>query len=94
MSERPRWRSNTRTDFKADYDLIWWIPAEQPQEISLALADLAVRLGIQAGDNAAEAAEAALERLRRDTAAGGCSSSTTPEILRIWSRSCLPGQAT
>jgi hypothetical protein len=53
--------------YQADYDLIWWIPAEQPQAISLALADLAERLGIQAGDNAAEAAKAALEWLRRDT---------------------------
>jgi hypothetical protein len=53
--------------YQADYDLIWWIPSEQPQAISLALADLAERLGIQAGDNAAEAANAALERLRRDT---------------------------
>jgi hypothetical protein len=52
--------------YQADYDLIWWIPAEQPQAISLALADLAERLGIQAGDNAAEAAKAALEGLRRD----------------------------
>ena len=53
--------------YQADYDLIWWIPAEQPQGISLALADLAERLGIQSGDNAAEATKAALERLRRDS---------------------------
>jgi hypothetical protein len=50
--------------FKADYDLIWWVPAEQPQEISLALADLAVQLGLQTSDNAVEAAAAALEQLR------------------------------
>jgi hypothetical protein len=54
--------------YQADYDLIWWIPAEQPQAISLALAGLAERLGFQAGDNAAGAAKAALERLRRDAA--------------------------
>ena len=53
--------------YQADYDLIWWIPAEQPQGISLALADLAERLGFQAGENAVEAAKAALERLRRNT---------------------------
>jgi len=52
--------------FKADYDLVWWIPAEQPQEISLALATLAVRLGLGTSDNAVEAAAAALEYLRRD----------------------------
>ena len=54
--------------FKADYDLIWWIPAEQPQAISSALADLAARLGLQAGDDAADAAAAALEYLRRGAA--------------------------
>jgi hypothetical protein len=53
--------------YQADYDLIWWIAAEQPQGIGLALADLAVRLGFQASDDATEAARAALERLRRDT---------------------------
>ena len=51
---------------QADYDLIWWVPAERPQEISLALAELATRLGLQTSDNAAEAAGLALERLRRD----------------------------
>jgi hypothetical protein len=50
--------------FKADYDLVWWIPAEQSQEISLALANLAAQLGFQASDNVAEAAAAALERMR------------------------------
>jgi Domain of unknown function (DUF4062)/Tetratricopeptide repeat/NB-ARC domain len=52
--------------FMADYDLIWWIPAERLQGISLALADLADRLGCQASDNVAQAATAAVERLRRD----------------------------
>ena len=47
-------------------DLIWWINAEQPLAISLALAELAGRLGLQISDNAAEAAAAALEQLRRD----------------------------
>jgi tetratricopeptide (TPR) repeat protein len=51
--------------YQSDYDLIWWIPAEQPQGISLALAELADRLGFQTSDNAAEAAGVALERLRR-----------------------------
>jgi hypothetical protein len=51
--------------FMASYDLIWWIPAEKPQQISLALGALASRLGIQTNDNAAEAAAAAVEQLRR-----------------------------
>jgi hypothetical protein len=50
--------------FKSDYDLIWWIPAEQPQAINLALAELASRLGLQPGDNAVETAVFALEQLR------------------------------
>ena len=52
--------------FKADYRLIWWINAEQPLEITLALAELAGQMGLPIGDNAADAAAAALEQLRRD----------------------------
>ncbi len=53
--------------FMADYDLVWWVPSEQAEEISLALAELARKMGLKVGDNVAEAAEAALEELRRDT---------------------------
>jgi Domain of unknown function (DUF4062)/Tetratricopeptide repeat/NB-ARC domain len=52
--------------YQTDYHLIWWINAEQSLQISLALAELAERLGLQVGGNAAEAAAAALEQLRRD----------------------------
>jgi hypothetical protein len=52
--------------FKADYRLIWWINAEQPLEITLALAELAGQMGLPIGDNAADAATSALEQLRRD----------------------------
>src|SRR5882757_4377063 len=52
--------------FKTHYQLIWWINAEQPLEITLALGKLAGRLGLQISDNAAEAAASALEQLRRD----------------------------
>jgi hypothetical protein len=51
--------------YQADYDLVWWIPSEQPQWISMALAALARKLGLHVGDNAAEAAADALEYLRR-----------------------------
>ena len=54
--------------FKADYDLVWWVPSERANEISQALANLAARLRLPVGDNVVEAADAALEALRRDTA--------------------------
>src|SRR6266567_2862687 len=53
--------------FMADYDLIWWVPSERAEEISQSLADLARKMELRVGDNVAEAAEAALEELRRDT---------------------------
>jgi len=53
--------------FMAGYDLVWWVPSEQPEEISQALAELARRMGLKVSDNVTEGAEAALEELRRDT---------------------------
>ena len=53
--------------FMPNYDLVWWIPAERTDEINLALAELAGRLGLRAGENATEAAVAALDALRQDT---------------------------
>ncbi len=53
--------------FMANYDLVWWVPAERSEEISLSLAELARRMELKVSDNVAEAAEAALEELRRDT---------------------------
>jgi tetratricopeptide (TPR) repeat protein len=53
--------------FMADYDLVWWVPSERTDEINGALAELARRMGLKVGDNVAEAAEAALEELRRET---------------------------
>ncbi|MEZ0093922.1 FxSxx-COOH system tetratricopeptide repeat protein [Streptacidiphilus sp. EB129] len=50
--------------FMADYDMVWWIEAEQPDQVALSLAELARRLELQVGDNVAEAAEAAREALR------------------------------
>ncbi|MEY9962915.1 MinD-like ATPase involved in chromosome partitioning or flagellar assembly/tetratricopeptide (TPR) repeat protein [Streptacidiphilus sp. MAP12-16] len=53
--------------FMADYDLVWWIEAEQPDQVVLSLAELAGRLKLQVGDSVAEAAEAAREALRQGT---------------------------
>jgi CO dehydrogenase nickel-insertion accessory protein CooC1 len=69
--------------FMADYDLVWWVPAERAEEISIALADLARKLGLQVGDNVSEAAEAALEELRRDA---------TPHWLLIFDNADDPKQ--
>lgn len=51
--------------FKADYDLVWWVPAETGDEINSSLAALAVRQGIHVGDDVTEAARTALDALRR-----------------------------
>jgi ATPases involved in chromosome partitioning len=51
--------------FMTDYDIVWWIGAEQVELLNVAMAELAERLGIRLGDNAAEAAQAAKEALRR-----------------------------
>jgi hypothetical protein len=50
--------------FKSDYDLVWWIPAEGGSQISLALAELADKLGFPGGDIGA-AVQHALDALRR-----------------------------
>lgn len=69
--------------FMADYDLVWWVPSERADEISGALADLARKMGLKVGDNVAEAAETALEELRRDT---------TPRWLLVFDNADDPKQ--
>lgn len=69
--------------FMADYDLVWWVPSERAEEISGALADLARKMGLKVGDNVAEAAEVALEELRRDT---------TPHWLLVFDNADDPKQ--
>jgi hypothetical protein len=51
--------------FKADYDLVWWIPAEDGSQISQSFAELAGRLGLHVGDNVGEAVREVLDTLRR-----------------------------
>ncbi|WP_042403751.1 FxSxx-COOH system tetratricopeptide repeat protein [Streptacidiphilus carbonis] len=53
--------------FMADYDLVWWVDAEQSDQVMLSLAELAGKLDLRPGDNVAEAAEAAREALRQGT---------------------------
>jgi cellulose biosynthesis protein BcsQ len=50
--------------FMADYDLVWWVEAEQPDQVMLSMAELAGKLDLRVDDNVAEAAEAAREALR------------------------------
>ncbi|BCB87978.1 FxSxx-COOH system tetratricopeptide repeat protein [Phytohabitans suffuscus] len=50
--------------FAADYDIVWWISADQPALIRTALADLATELELPVTGGAAEQARAVLEALR------------------------------
>src|SRR4051812_46368203 len=50
--------------FAADYDLVWWIDAQQPVLIGDQLAGLAARLGLPAGLTVADTVERLLAELR------------------------------
>lgn len=51
--------------YMAEYDVIWWVPSEQPALITSAFGDLAARLGLRVGVNLTDAAASAREALRR-----------------------------
>ncbi|WP_150135158.1 FxSxx-COOH system tetratricopeptide repeat protein [Streptomyces hyaluromycini] len=53
--------------FAADYDLVWWIPSEQNELIVSALADLAPKLGLRVGDDAAQVAQEVRDHLRQSS---------------------------
>ncbi|MFD9944512.1 FxSxx-COOH system tetratricopeptide repeat protein [Nonomuraea sp. NPDC059023] len=53
--------------FRSEYDVVWWIPADQPVLVKSSLAGLAPHLGLQAAtrSGAEDAADAVLDALRR-----------------------------
>ncbi|SDK60695.1 FxSxx-COOH system tetratricopeptide repeat protein [Nonomuraea jiangxiensis] len=53
--------------YKSEYDVVWWIPADQPVLVKSSLAGLAPYLGLQAATRggAEDAADAVLDALRR-----------------------------
>ncbi|MFC1443143.1 FxSxx-COOH system tetratricopeptide repeat protein [Streptacidiphilus sp. N1-10] len=53
--------------FMADYDLVWWIEAEEPEQVAVSLTDLARRLELRVGENASENADLVKETLRLGT---------------------------
>ncbi|HTJ35502.1 MAG TPA: TIR domain-containing protein, partial [Dactylosporangium sp.] len=51
--------------FAADYDLVWWISAEQPSQVRGSLAHLALALKLPASENIEETVQVVLNALRR-----------------------------
>ncbi|WP_051804663.1 FxSxx-COOH system tetratricopeptide repeat protein [Streptomyces griseus] len=51
--------------YAAEYDVVWWIPSEQPAMILTALTELAQRLGLNVTNEANQAVPAVREALRR-----------------------------
>ncbi|MFE1343809.1 FxSxx-COOH system tetratricopeptide repeat protein [Streptomyces sp. NPDC058757] len=53
--------------YAREYDVVWWIPSEQPTMILTALTELAQRMGLNVGSEANQAVPAVREALRRGT---------------------------
>jgi hypothetical protein len=51
--------------FAADYDVVWWVSAEQSSQVRSSLARLAPLLGLPSLDNIEETVQAVLDALRR-----------------------------
>lgn len=51
--------------FMGDYDIVWWVSAEQKELVATSLAELGERLGLPVPEDMAEAAHDALDHLRR-----------------------------
>jgi tetratricopeptide (TPR) repeat protein len=51
--------------FASDYDIAWWVPAEQPTSATAALATLARRLGVEQVADQTEMVDALFDRLRQ-----------------------------
>ncbi|MEV5970900.1 FxSxx-COOH system tetratricopeptide repeat protein [Streptomyces sp. NPDC051921] len=51
--------------YASDYDIVWWIPSEQPTMILTALTELAQRMGLNVSAEANRAVPAVREALRR-----------------------------
>ncbi|MFI9782012.1 FxSxx-COOH system tetratricopeptide repeat protein [Kitasatospora sp. NPDC051984] len=70
--------------YMSHYDLVWWIDAEQSENVVVDLAELAGRLGLRVGDNVNEAAQAARDALRQGL--------PTPNWLLIFDNADEPGE--
>ena len=56
--------------FMADYDLVWWVPAENLEDVVASLADLGTRIGAPGGEDMALACQEALRMLGHGTPTG------------------------
>lgn len=53
--------------FAADYDVVWWVSADQPGMVRSSLAGLATHLELATGESVADRVSAVLDALRRGT---------------------------
>jgi hypothetical protein len=78
--------------YAADYDLIWWIPSEDPLAIPAMLARLAARLGLASLGDQEDLAAAALDVLReRDRWLLVFDNAEQPDQLARWQPSGVAG---